>query len=77
LSLRAGRIPAASDTSAHLLGSARRRFFIEGDRVRIIDDRTGQPVLYSDEQEAHMKAAEAEIARLREELARLKGKTPS
>jgi Uma2 family endonuclease len=80
------------DSRGYLLCLATRlRFFIEADRVRVIDDRMGQPLLYSDEEEAlrraaeaakeseaaARKAAEAEIARLREELERLKGKTSS
>ncbi len=77
--------PIQPDSQGHLLCRATRlRFLIEDDRVRVIDDRTGQPLLYSDEEEslrraaedAH-QAAEAEIARLREELERLKGKTLS
>ena len=82
--------PIEPDAQVHLLCKATRlRFFVEGDRVRVIDDRTGQPLLYSDEEEAQRRAeaaarrteatareaAEAEVARLREELERLKGKT--
>ncbi len=68
--------PIKPDSQGHLLCRATRlRFLIEGDRVRVIDDRTGQPLLYSDEEESLRRAAEAELARLREELERLKGKT--
>ena len=77
--------PIEPDVQGHLSCMAvRLRFFIEGDRVRVIDDRTGQPLLYSDEEvaarrteETARKAAEAEVVRLREELERLKGKTAS
>lgn len=77
--------PIRPDSQGHLLCRATRlRFLIEDDRVRVIDDRTGRPLLYSDEEEALRraaedahKAAEAEIARLREELERLRGKTLS
>jgi Uma2 family endonuclease len=72
--------PIVPDAQGRLLCEAiHLRFFIppEGDRVRVIDDRTGQPLLYSDEEEAARKAAEAETSRLREELERLKSKTPS
>jgi hypothetical protein len=77
--------PIKPDSRGHLLCRATRlRFLIEDDRVRVIDDRTDQPLLYSDEEEALRraaedahKAAEAEIVRLREELERLKGKTSS
>lgn len=49
-------------------------FFVspEGDRVRVLDDRTGKLLLYSDEIEAARETVEAENARLREELERLK-----
>jgi len=67
--------PIEPDDRGHLLCKATRlRFFIKGDRVRAIDDRTGQPLLYSDEEEARRQAAEAEIAQLREELARLQSR---
>jgi Uma2 family endonuclease len=67
--------PLEPDAQGHLLCKATRlRFFIEGDRVRVVDDRTGQPLLYSDEEQARRKAAEVETARLREELERLKHK---
>ena len=81
--------PIAPDGQGHLLCKATHlRFFIEDDRVRVVDDRTSQPLLYSDEEEsrrhaaeaardseaAARKTAEAENARLREELKRLKGK---
>lgn len=70
--------PIEPDAQGHLLCKATRlRFFIDGDRVRVIDDQTGQPLLYSDEQEARWKATEAENARLRKELERLKGKLSS
>jgi Uma2 family endonuclease len=77
--------PIEPDAQGHLPCMAvRLRFFIEGDRVRVIDDRTGQPLLYSDEEVARRKAeavarkvAEAEVVRLREELERLKGKISS
>ncbi len=77
--------PIEPDAEGHLPCLVTRlRFFIEGDRVRVVDDRTGQPLLYSDEVQARGKAeaaareaAEAEVARLREELERLKGKTSS
>jgi Uma2 family endonuclease len=77
--------PLEPDSQGHLLCRATRlRFFVEGDRVRVVDDRTGRPLLYSDEEEAlrraaedDRKAAETEIARLRQELERLKGKTSS
>ena len=73
------------DAQGHLLCRATRlRFFAEGNRVRVIDDRTGQPLLYSDEEqarrrteEAARKAAEDENSRLREELERLKSKISS
>src|SRR5262245_17199316 len=90
--LESGRryVSIKPDSQGHLLCRATRlRFLIEEDRVRVIDDRTGQPLLYSDEEEAlrraaeaekesevaARKAAEAETARLREELERLKGKS--
>lgn len=77
--------PIEPDAQGHLLCRATRlRFLIEGGRVRVIDDRTGQPLLYSDEEESLRRAAEAarntaeaEMARLREELERLRGKTSS
>src|SRR6185295_13753106 len=51
--------PIEPDARGHLLcKAARLRFFIEGNRVRIIDDRTGQPLLYSDEEAARRQAAE-------------------
>jgi Uma2 family endonuclease len=75
LNERGGNSPIEPDAQGHLLCKATRlRFFIAGDRVRVIDDRTGQPLLYSDEEQDRRKAAEAETARLREELERLKGK---
>jgi Uma2 family endonuclease len=75
---RGGYSPIEPDAQGHLLCKATRlRFFVEGDRVRVIDDRTGQPLLYSDEEQARRRAAETETARLREELERLKGKAPS
>jgi Uma2 family endonuclease len=84
--------PIELDARGHLPCRATRlRFFIEGDRVRVIDDRTGQPLLYSDEEEARRKSAEAarnaaedarkaaedENARLQEELERLKSRLSS
>ncbi len=77
--------PIQPDSQGHLLCKATRlRFLIDGERVRVIDDRTGQPLLYSDEEESLRRAAEAarnaaedELARLREEIERLKGKTSS
>jgi Uma2 family endonuclease len=80
------------DARGHLLCTATRlRFFIEGDRVRIIDDQTGRPLLYFDElaaqkevaeaaldtEKAARGSAEAEVSRLREELERLRGKSSS
>ncbi len=84
--------PLEPDAKGHLLSKATRlRFFIEANRVRVIDDRTGRPLLYSDEEqsqkeaekaarkaaEAAREAAETENARLREELKRLKGRASS
>jgi Uma2 family endonuclease len=70
--------PLEQDARGHLLCEATRlRFFIEKGRVRIVDDRTDTILLYSDEEEAAREAAEAEVARLREELERLKGKISS
>lgn len=85
LNERGGYSAIEPDSEGHLRCRATRlRFFIAGDRVRVIDDRTGQPLLYSDEEQARgqaeaaaRKTAEAEVARLREELDRLKGKTSS
>jgi Uma2 family endonuclease len=68
-------LPLEPDAQGHLLCKATRlRFFVEGDRIRVVDDRTGQPLLYSDEEQARRKAAEDDNVRLREELERLKGK---
>lgn len=76
LEARGRYAPIRPDSQGHLLCRATRlRFLIEDDRVRVIDDRTGQPLLYSDEEESLRRATEDEIARLREELERLKGKT--
>jgi Uma2 family endonuclease len=75
---RGGYKPIEPDAQGHLLCKATRlRFFIEKDRVRVIDDRTGQPLLYSDEEQARRRTAEIEAAQLREELERLRGKTSS
>jgi Uma2 family endonuclease len=91
LDARGKYVPMGPDARGGLLCEATSlRFFVEGNRVRVIDSRTGQPLLYSDEEQARRmaeeaarkaaetarKAAEAESARLREELARLKGKAP-
>ncbi len=49
-------------------------FFVspEGDRVRVLDDRTGSLLLYPDEIQSAREMVEAENARLRMELERLK-----
>ena len=85
-------VPIEPDPKGHLLCKATRlRFCIEEDRVRVIDDRTGRPLLYSYEEEtlrrdaenARMvaeearRAAEEENARLQEELRRLKSRLES
>lgn len=70
------------DANGHLLCKATcLRFYLEEDRVRVIDDRTSRPLLYSDEEEAlriaaeeSRKATEEENARLQEELRRLKSR---
>lgn len=78
-------VPIEPDSQARLLCEATRlRFCVEEGRVRVIDDRTGQPLLYSDEEEARRRAAEEarktaeeETARLREELERLQSRLRS
>jgi Uma2 family endonuclease len=68
-------VPIEPDSQGHLLCRATRlRFCVGDDRVRVIDDRTGRPLLYSFEEEALRMAAEEENARLHEELRRLKSR---
>jgi Uma2 family endonuclease len=75
------------DAQGHLLCTATRlRFFVspKGDRIEVIDDVTGLPLLYSQDEEAGRKAeraarkaAEEENARLRAELERLRSRGES
>lgn len=67
--------PIEPDEQGRVFSETTRLWFAPGQRVQVYDDRTGERLLYSDEEEAGRKAAEAEAARLREELARLK-RTP-
>lgn len=72
--------PIPLDSQGRLFSETTRLWFMaEGDLIRVVDARTGRRLLYSFEEEAARKAAEergkaaeAEIARLREELERLK-----
>ncbi len=76
LNERGGYSPIEPDSDGHLRCRATRlRFFIAGGRVRVIDDRTGQPLLYSDEVQARGQAEAAarktaEAAQEREATAR-------
>jgi len=71
-------VPLEPDAQGRLLSKATRlRFFVEGERIRVVDDRTGQPLLYSDEEQARRRAAEDDNVRLREELERLRKKISS
>lgn len=73
---RRGRYhPIEPDAQGRLLCKATGLWFTvspEGDKVLVFDQKTGERLLYSEEEEAGRKAAEAENARLREELERLK-----
>lgn len=73
---RQGRYrPIEPDAQGRFLCQATRLWFTvsaEGDRVLVFDQETGERLLYSEEEEAGRKAAEAENALLREELERLK-----
>ena len=50
-------------------------FTMEGPELRLIDTATGDPVLRDEEVRELARTAERELARLREELAKLRGKT--
>ncbi|HYO16162.1 MAG TPA: Uma2 family endonuclease [Thermoanaerobaculia bacterium] len=69
--------PIELDEQGRIFSETTRLWFAPGERIQVIDDRTGQRILYADEEEAQRKAAEAENARLREELERLKRKLES
>lgn len=73
---RQGRYrPIEPDPQGRLLCKATHLGFTvspEGDKILVFDQKTGKRLLYSEEEEAGRKVAEAENARLREELERLK-----
>lgn len=48
------------------------RLLPEGDRLRLRDAATGEPLLWDDEEEERRRAAEARVQELEEELARLR-----
>jgi colicin import membrane protein len=67
---RGGYGPIEPDAQGRIFSETTRLWFAPGERIQVIDDRTGQRLLYSDE-------IEAENARLQEELERLKRKLES
>ncbi len=70
-----GYVPIQADPLvSEVLGLALQ---VEGGRLRLYDLRTGQRLLTYKEVQAAVAAAEAEIARLRAELDRLRGGTPA
>jgi putative restriction endonuclease len=65
-------VPIEPDPQGHLLCKATRlRFCVEEDHVRVIDDQTSRPLLYSYEEEALRIAAEDARKAAEEENARL------
>jgi len=50
-------------------------FTMEGPELRLIDTATGDPVLRDEEVREWARTAERELARLHEELAKLRGQT--
>jgi Uma2 family endonuclease len=77
--------PIEPDAQGRIFSETTRLWFAPaGKRIQVFDDRTGERLLYSDEEEAGRRAAEeraaaaeAEAALLREELERLKRKLGS
>jgi Uma2 family endonuclease len=83
--------PIEPDEQGRIFSETTGLWFAPGKRIQVIDGKTGERLLYSDEEEAGRKAAEekaareaegrqtaeAEVARLREELERLKRKLES
>jgi Uma2 family endonuclease len=72
------------DSQGRIFSQTTGLWFAPGKRIQVIDGKTGERLLYSDEEEAGRKAAEekaaaaeTEVARLREELERLKRKLES
>jgi len=68
--------PMEPDSQGRLLSQVTGLLFgtsAKGDRIEVIIAATGERLLSSNEEEERRKAAEAEVARLKEELKRLRG----
>lgn len=55
--------PIEPDAQGRIFSETTRLWFAPGPRIQVIDDRTGERLLYSDEEEAARKAAEEKAAR--------------